>query len=689
MHLAPHTLLQGRYRVHALIAQGGMGAVYRATDERLGNTVALKQTLVVDPQLRAAFTREARLLAGLHHPALPVVSDHFEEGGQQFLVMQYIPGDDLATLLRQRGAPFALDEVLPWADRLLDALDYLHTRRPPIIHRDVKPQNLKLTSRGELILLDFGLAKGEPAGATTPNPSLFGYTPQYAPLEQIQGSGTDARSDLYSVGATLYELLTGTPAPDALTRATAMVRGAPDPLVPAHALRPELPAAVGDLLGQALTLNPSQRPPSASAMRSALRAAVSTAAAPTGATPPAPHSAGVVTIARAATATAHSSAAPPVQFTAPPPATFPRSRPWVFGGAMVGLLLIILLGIVVWPDRPRRAPVVVPTPVGAMPVSTPASSDALAGNSLAAPVPRGEPGTFGGGELSVVETLRGEEAWRRMYAANQYNAVAPEGYSYLLVRLDLAAGPEPMPELYPRLVGTGRMLYAPEGVPPEPRLPEGLAPGENVEAWVPYLIPTGEQSLVLVVDSVAAGVDLDPVFLSVDAGARLPTDPELERIDPNRLGVDHREPAAPGETVITEDWELTVLDALRGPQVLEELVAAYARVERPAENHEYVLVKLEVRYIGAGGAVGYVSVGPFNLRSVRTTVDDPAANTIGHPPVYILPPDRPHLDARLYPGGTASGWTVIEVPAGDPDVALVFTPGIDPQGINTRYLALP
>lgn len=134
MHLAPNTLLQGRYRVQNLIARGGMGAVYRAIDERLGHTVALKQTLMRDPALRAAFEREARLLASLHHPALPVVSDHFAEADGEFLVMQYIAGPDLAEQVQQRAAPFAVTEVLAWAVRLLDALDYLHTQQPPVIH---------------------------------------------------------------------------------------------------------------------------------------------------------------------------------------------------------------------------------------------------------------------------------------------------------------------------------------------------------------------------------------------------------------------------------------------------------------------------------------------------------------------------------------------------------------------------
>src|SRR6266404_316747 len=221
--LAADIVLQERYRIIRQLGQGGMGAVYEAIDERLDTMVALKETLFTDEKLRKQFEREARLLARLHHPALPRVSDHFNEGDGQFLVMQYIAGEDLAEMLTQRNAPFPQPEVVRWADQLCDALDYLHTQEPQIIHRDIKPQNLKLTARGQIVLLDFGLAKGQAGELSriTTSASIFGYTPNYAPLEQIQGLGTDARSDIYSLAATAYHLMTGVKPPDALTRAGA------------------------------------------------------------------------------------------------------------------------------------------------------------------------------------------------------------------------------------------------------------------------------------------------------------------------------------------------------------------------------------------------------------------------------------------------------------------------------------
>ena len=269
--LTPDTILQGRYRIIRQLGQGGMGAVYEAVDQRLDTTVALKETLFADERLRKQFEREARLLARLHHPALPRVSDHFSEDDGQFLVMQFIPGDDLSEMMTRKHGPFPVDQVLTWADQLLDALDYLHTQDPQIIHRDIKPQNLKLTSRGQIILLDFGLAKGQAGeiSRVTTSASIFGYTPNYAPLEQIQGLGTDSRSDLYSLGATLYHLMTGVKPPDALTRAAALVNGQPDPLVRASEANSAVAPELDHVLGKAMAQNRDQRYPTASEMRKA------------------------------------------------------------------------------------------------------------------------------------------------------------------------------------------------------------------------------------------------------------------------------------------------------------------------------------------------------------------------------------------------------------------------------------
>src|SRR5678816_124821 len=210
--LAQNTLIQGRYLVVHLIGKGGMGEVYLAVDQRLGSAVALKRTYFAgDEMLGNAFEREARTLARMRHPVLPKVTDHFGEGEEQYLVMEHIAGDDLSKRLEAAQKPFPLTWVLFWSDQLLDALAYLHSHEPPIIHRDIKPQNLKLTDENHIVLLDFGLSKNfDTNSASSPvnSASVAGYSPHFASMEQIRGTGTDARSDMYSLAATLYQLLT-------------------------------------------------------------------------------------------------------------------------------------------------------------------------------------------------------------------------------------------------------------------------------------------------------------------------------------------------------------------------------------------------------------------------------------------------------------------------------------------------
>ncbi|MEI8165757.1 MAG: serine/threonine-protein kinase [Chloroflexales bacterium] len=664
MQLQPATLLQGRYRVVALIAQGGMGAVYRAVDERLGSTVALKQTLMSDAALRAAFEREARLLAALQHPTLPVVSDHFSEAGDQFLVMQFIPGDDLATLLHQRGGPFPLAEVLVWADSLLDALDYLHRQRPPIIHRDIKPQNLKLTARGELVLLDFGLAKGLAGSGATSSPSLFGYTPQYAPLEQIQGSGTDARSDLYALGATFYELLTGTPPPDALTRSVAIVRGEPDPLRPALALNPQVPPPVSHLLGQALALNPDLRPPSAAALRAALRTGAQQIQVVTGQVPP-------TLVARDVPLTGTTIAVG---------GGTAKRRPGVLPIGLGAALLFVAL-IAFWALGRPSATAGTARSITATP---PAISGP--GVSFADPVRYGDVGDFGPLHLRILEVQRGDAAWRAMYKANRFNDPPPQGYEYYLVKIALDAA-DVMPALYPRLAGEQRVFYPPSGVSPAP-LPEELVAGQQAEVWMSYLVAVDERSFVLHIDATTAAPNLPALYMAVEAGARLPTDSALEQLDPNDLGTSHRAPAPLGKTAMMEDYAVTVLEMQRGPTVLTTLIERYKDVARPRAGYEYAFVRVRVRYIGDGSVVGWASIGPSNIKTVVTSATDPKAATIAHPSVYSLPDDMPKLEGNLLPGGQFEGYTVVELPVNEDAVALVFSSGFDPNQLNTRYFAL-
>ena len=270
--LATGTLLQDRYRIVRQLGRGGMGAVYEAFDLRLEITVALKETLSAEEPMRRQFEREARLLAGMQHPALPRVSDHFVEGNRAFLVMQFIGGVDLAKIIAQQPGPFPPEQVITWADQLLDALIYLHSRDRQVIHRDIKPQNLKLTANGQIVLLDFGLAKAQTSDpSVTASQAFFGYTRHYAPLEQIQDLHTDPRSDIYALGATLYHLLTGIKPPDAMVRAAAVVNGAADLLQPANRIHEAVGPRIAAILDKAMAQKPEARYANANEFREALR----------------------------------------------------------------------------------------------------------------------------------------------------------------------------------------------------------------------------------------------------------------------------------------------------------------------------------------------------------------------------------------------------------------------------------
>ncbi|HZH34481.1 MAG TPA: serine/threonine-protein kinase, partial [Pyrinomonadaceae bacterium] len=286
------TVLQGRYRISRRMGSGGMGAVYEAEDVRLKNRlVALKETFADDSETRQAFEREAWLLANTEHDAFPCVIDYFTEAEGCFLVMELIRGEDLAEILSQRTEPFEQEQILDWADQILDALEDLHAQN--IIHRDIKPANLKLTPRGRIKLLDFGIAKGNSGDPTITTVGSLAATLQYAPLEQVLRAdsnyhavlsvnfadrveeilrgGTDERSDLYALGATLYQLLTKRLPKNAPTRATAIWSGQKDTLRMIQELNPKVSAEVSSALLKIMELERENRPSTAAETRKLLR----------------------------------------------------------------------------------------------------------------------------------------------------------------------------------------------------------------------------------------------------------------------------------------------------------------------------------------------------------------------------------------------------------------------------------
>ncbi|WP_374689724.1 serine/threonine protein kinase [Promineifilum sp.] len=265
MALNPGTVINNRYRIVRLVGQGGFGAVYRAWDLSLGQPVALKENADAGVESQRQFEREAKLLAGLRHPNLPVVIDHFIIPGQgQYLVMDYVEGKSLSALLVERGGRLPEPEVLPWVRQVCDALTYLHTRTPPVIHRDIKPDNIILTGDGRAMLVDFGISKVyDPGGSTTVGAKAV--TPGYSPPEQYGRAGTDARSDVYALGATLYTLLTGQVPPDGPDLSS----GA-QALTPPRRLNPAISEEMSQAIMAAMMPSISQRLGSATAFRDAL-----------------------------------------------------------------------------------------------------------------------------------------------------------------------------------------------------------------------------------------------------------------------------------------------------------------------------------------------------------------------------------------------------------------------------------
>jgi eukaryotic-like serine/threonine-protein kinase len=216
MSLQTGTVLNNRYKILEILGKGGMGAVYLALDERLGVQIALKENLVEDAEAIKQFRREAIILANLRHPNLPRVTDHFViEGQGQYLVMDYIEGEDLRQRMRRINV-LPENDVVMIGIAICDALSYLHSLNPVVIHRDIKPGNIKVTSAGKVFLVDFGLAKiVEGSEATTTG--ARGLTPGYSPPEQYGTARTDPRSDVYALGATLYAVVTGVPPEDGLS----------------------------------------------------------------------------------------------------------------------------------------------------------------------------------------------------------------------------------------------------------------------------------------------------------------------------------------------------------------------------------------------------------------------------------------------------------------------------------------
>ncbi len=257
-------LLNQRYRIIEVLGQGGMGAIYRAYDTNLGVEVAVKENLFTSEEYARQFRREAMILAKLRHPNLPRVTDYFVISGQgQYLVMDYIEGEDLRQRIERMGL-LSDQEAVVLGAAVCDALSYLHACQPQVVHRDIKPGNVRITPEGLVVLVDFGLAKVI-EGSQTTTTGARAMTPGYSPPEQYGTARTDHRTDIYSLGATLYVALTGLMPEDALTRMIGQAK-----LTPIRQNNPKVSKRLAAVIEKALELRPENRYQSAEEFKQAL-----------------------------------------------------------------------------------------------------------------------------------------------------------------------------------------------------------------------------------------------------------------------------------------------------------------------------------------------------------------------------------------------------------------------------------
>lgn len=277
--LGPGTVLSKRYKLEQLIGSGGYASVYRASDLTFGYTRAIKEVSDPDPGVRNQFRLEAELLINSRHPNIPHGYHLIEDMNRLFLVMDYVQGKDLEELLNesltQRGKPLDEAQVLKWAVDICGALDEMHNLKVPVIHRDIKPANIKITPDGTPILIDFGLAKLHQKGPTMT--AAQGVSPGFAPPEQYMAKGrTDARTDLYGLGATLYACLTGKDPPEAPARllAQAGAGGVGMTLVAPRRLNSRVSEETDRIILKSLELSPNNRQQSARQFADELRGAL-------------------------------------------------------------------------------------------------------------------------------------------------------------------------------------------------------------------------------------------------------------------------------------------------------------------------------------------------------------------------------------------------------------------------------
>ena len=321
-----------------------------------------------------------------------------------------------------------------------------------------------------------------------------------------------------------------------------------------------------------------------------------------------------------------------------------------------------------------------PEPTSVPPTPTPQPI----GMNRSNPFPRSEVVSAPNWDAQVLEVVRGDEAWQAIQAANQFNEPAPEGMEYLLVKLHVkstyADSDEHLISGSDFKVTGDRLIeyFTASVVEPDPQLDAQLFTGGETEGWSPYLIGQGEGNLILIVDELMSFDENRLRFIALDEGASISVAPELGDIRPTDLGKERGNPAPLGETVTTEDWEVTILEVVRGDDAWTMVQEANQFNDPPEEGMEYIAVKVHVRYI--------------STVDESTQIDDSYFKTTGSASVLYDWPSvvdpSPELNITFFPGGEYEGWVILQSAQGETDLVAVFEPLFDFSGENKRFLSL-
>lgn len=365
----------------------------------------------------------------------------------------------------------------------------------------------------------------------------------------------------------------------------------------------------------------------------------------------------------------------------------------VFAARVAPTITQVVASAVPPADAPTREATRVPTqtPIPtATPIPTSTSTPTPApthtpqpGLSISRPLPPSSVFVSAGWEVRVLEVVRGEAAAQAVKTANQFNDPVPPGREYLLVRVrvksahtdrashDIRAGDF-------RLAGSARTEYSAPGlVAPEPRLGAEVFAGGEVEGWLVFSIVNDEDQLILIWDPLLDS-ETKRIYVALTEGAALSIDPQLDRVPPSDLGRTREQPAPLGQAVVTTEWIIAALEAVRGEAAWSMAQAANQFNEPPEAGLEYVAVRVRAQYIKAEDNTGRLNSSFFKtLGSTHVVHDAPS----------VVDP-KPALDVTLYPGGVAEGWIIVQAKIDESDLLLVFDPLFDYGGQNRRFLAL-